>query len=263
MIQYLLTPPHSLAQARTFGLPLGHMAFSVGPDGHLRHPGLPPDCRKGLMLVGIDAPPDTGSDPRQTVQEILSLCRSRTFGGVILDLECPPSPFLARLIRLLEEGLRQGGRGLFLPASYSAYSDRAFLYLSSALSGGCLQTMLEEAVRQYGADRLVLSLSRVREDFFLPAPTGSGRPLTQEALETQLRDREPCVFFSQALCAYYFTYMSRETGAHFVLFDTGESLEKKRDIAASLGISCVFWAWPEIADLPPAALVQEGQEEIS
>lgn len=257
MIQYLLTPPHSLTQARTFDLPLGHMACSIGPDGQLHHPTLPPDCRKGLLLVGISTPPEAGHDPRPAVRDILALCQSRAFGGVILDVECPPTPFLTGLIRRLEEELTQSRRGLFLPLSYAAFSDRAFLYLSSALSGGCLQTRLEEAIGQYGAKRLVLSLRRVREDFFLPAPTGSGRPLSQAELERQLHHREPRVFFSQPLCAYYFTYMSRESGAHFVLFDTEDSLRKKRAIAASLGIACVFWAWPEIADLTPAALSQE------
>lgn len=262
MIQYLLTPPHSLTEARTFDLPLGHMACSIAPDGRLHHPPLPPDCRKGLLLVGISTPPEEGRDPRPAVRDILALCRSRAFGGVILDVECPPTPFLAGLIRLLEEGLTQSRRGLFLPVAYSAYSDRAFLYLSSALSGGCLQTRLEEAVGLYGAERLVLSLQRVREDFFLPSPKGSGRPLTQAELETQLRLREPRVFFSQPLCASYFTYMSRESGAHFVLFDTADSLRKKRALAASLGIACVFWAWPDIEDLPPSTLSQENLAPI-
>lgn len=259
MIQYLLTPPHSLTQARKLGLPLGHMVCSIGADGQLHHPTLPPDCRGGLLLVGIDTPPGAGCDPRPAVRAVLALCRSHGFGGVILDCACPPTPVLAGLIRRLEDGLRQSGRGLFLPEAYRAYSDRAFLFLSSALSGGCLQSRLEEAIRQYGADRLVLCLRRVREDFFLPAPNGSGRPLTQAELDAHLTALEPRVFFSEPLCAFYFTYMSRETGAHFVLFDTADSLCKKRALAASLGLPCVFWAWPEITDLAPAVLAQEAQ----
>ncbi len=51
--------------------------------------------------------------------------------------------------------------------------------------------------------------------------------------------------------------MSRETGAHFVLFDDRETLEKKRTLALELGIRRFFLLYPEIADLwavPP----QEG-----
>ena len=114
-----------------------------------------------------------------------------------------------------------------------------------------LKGRLEEAVRQYGSHRLVLSLHRIREDFFLPAPTGRGRPLSQRELEQRLRQLEPRVFFSKDLCAHYFTYMSRETGAHFVLFDDGESLKQKRALAQEAGIPCFFWLYPELESLLP------------
>ena len=59
---------------------------------------------------------------------------------------------------------------------------------------------------------------------------------------------EPRVFFSQELCAHYFTYMSRETGAHFILFDDKTSLRKKREIAQKRGIQRFFWLYPEVAE---------------
>lgn len=251
MVQYLLTPLHRLDQARAAGLPLGHMAFSLGSDGRLHHPPLPPDCQGGLMLLGAQEAPKAGADPERTVAQILRLCQARSFGGVVLDLECSPSPFLAQLIRGLEEGLFRNRRGLFLPERYAAYSSRAFLYLSSALSGGSLRRRLEEAVAQYGGDRLVLSLHRAREDFYLPAPEGKGRPLSQEELDRKLRQLDPRIHFSPELCAHYFTYMSRETGAHFVLFDDAESLAKKRALAQEAGIGCCFWLYPEVAELLP------------
>ena len=46
--------------------------------------------------------------------------------------------------------------------------------------------------------------------------------------------------------------MSRETGAHFILFDDGESLEKKRTLAQELGISRFFLLYPEIAEFLPS-----------
>ena len=60
---------------------------------------------------------------------------------------------------------------------------------------------------------------------------------------------EPSVFFSPQLCARYFTYMSRDTGAHFVLFDDGETLKKKQELALSLGIQRFFWVYPEVEEL--------------
>lgn len=61
------------------------------------------------------------------------------------------------------------------------------------------------------------------------------------------------MFFSPDLCAHYFTYMSRETGAHFILFDDGESLEKKRTLAQELGISRFFPALSRDRGLPAQA----------
>ena len=60
---------------------------------------------------------------------------------------------------------------------------------------------------------------------------------------------EPRVHFSQELCAHYFTYMSRETGAHFILFDDENSLRKKRELAREVGIQRFFWLYPEVEEL--------------
>ncbi len=248
MKQYLLTPPHALAAARGWDLPLGHMAFQIGPEGHLHQAALPPEVTGGLMLVGLAEPPAGDTPPRQAVQEILSVCQARAFLGVVLDLETPPSPYIAQLITALQAGLRRSRRGLFLPESYANFSSQAILYLSSALSGGSLRQRLQTAVETYGADRLALSLHRASADFFLPSPTGEGRPLSQQALRQRMARLEPRVHFSQDLCAHYFTYMSRETGAHFVLFDDEESLRSKRALAQEVGIQRFFWLYPEVEE---------------
>ena len=90
--------------------------------------------------------------------------------------------------------------------------------IPSALSGGSLQRRLEEALERFGESRTALALEKVAEDFFLPSPTGSGQPLTEQELEALKQRLSPSIFFSGDLCARYFTYMSRENGAHFVLF---------------------------------------------
>lgn len=252
MKQYLLTPPNCLAAAQSWDLPLAHMAFQIGPEGRLHQAPLPPDVTGGLMLVGMPEAPKGDADPRRTVQEILSVCQARAFIGVVLDLEEQPSPYITQLIEELEAGLAKNRRGLFLPESYANFSQRAFLYLSSAISGGSLRQRLKSAVDAYGADRLALSLHRAREDFFLPSPTGEGRPLSQEELRQRMARLDPRVHFSQDLCAHYFTYMSRETGAHFILFDDEKSLGKKREIAQEAGIQRFFWLYPEVEEYGPS-----------
>ena len=57
------------------------------------------------------------------------------------------------------------------------------------------------------------------------------------------------MFFSGELCAHYFTYMSRDSGAHFVLFDDAGSIRKKLLTARSLGVSQAVLSYPQTADL--------------
>ena len=110
MYHYLLTPPEDLAAAAGLGLPIVHLAFSLGADGLVHHPPLPEACRGGLILLGTeDAPKEGRSD--QAVRQILSLCRDRGFRGVVLDAEEPPSPFLSGFIGELDRGLAQMERG--------------------------------------------------------------------------------------------------------------------------------------------------------
>ena len=89
--------------------------------------------------------------------------------------------------------------------------------------------------------------------------------LMARELEEKLEQLHPSVFFSHELCARYFTYMSRESGAHFVLFDDGATLRRKLEAAQSLDIRTVLAPWPEIADvtvalgLYPAERTRTGQ----
>ena len=121
--------------------------------------------------------------------------------------------------------------------------------IPSALSGGSLRQRLQDAVEQYGAERVTLAVERVAEDFYLPSPTGQGMPLTREELRARIEERSPSIFFSGELCAHYFTYMSKENGAHFVLFDDAGSIRKKLSIARSLDIANAILAYPQVDDL--------------
>ena len=56
------------------------------------------------------------------------------------------------------------------------------------------------------------------------------------------------MFFSQELCARYFTY-TRGGEFHFVLFDDAETLNQKLKLGASMGFSAAFLMWPEVRDI--------------
>ena len=114
-----------------------------------------------------------------------------------------------------------------------------------------IREILVEAQQRFGRERVVLALQRTAEDFFLPSPTGSGRPLTQKQLHQLMEERSPSVFFSRELCARYFTYMSRDSGAHFVLFDDAQTMAKKVEIARQLSIPTILGAWSDLQDAVP------------
>ena len=89
--------------------------------------------------------------------------------------------------------------------------------------------------------------------FPLPCPTGDGTPLTGEELDALMGRRQPVVFYSNDLCAKYFT--ATENGeSRFVLFDDAGSLQRKIQLGRELGIGTGFLMYPEVQDLLPGLL---------
>ncbi len=105
---------------------------------------------------------------------------------------------------------------------------------------------------------MVLGLEWAAEDFSLPAASGSGQALSWDELERLLAQHGGSAYFSDELCAHYFTYMHTGQSAHFVLYDTPASMAKKLITAAALGIREGFLPDPGRSDyldqLFPAAI---------
>lgn len=252
----LLAPPDQLTQARQTGLSVGHMAYRIGRGPHLFRSGVPVPLRGGLMVVDAGNL-DGWGDPGVLCQEILRECTARGFGGVICDFEGRPVPLLERALTQLDEMLARKNLTLHVPEHYGHCIQRGRVLISSALSGGSLLQRLKDSTERFGgSEHITLAIRRVAEDFFLPSPTGGGRPMSREELARDLDTRAPSVFFSNELCARYYTYMSRENGAHFVLFDDAMSIRKKLQVAQSLGINRAVAALPEIDDLLPKLFAQ-------
>lgn len=260
----LTAPPDQCRAALRFGLPVAHVAYRVGGGPHLFRASIPVSVRGGLMVID-----NTGFDGRGEAgpfcQEVLRECMARGYDGILCDFEGHPLQVLAQAVRTLGELTKKRGWPLYVTEAYAPFSDSAIALIPSALSGGSLQQRLQEAQERFGRDRVALALQRVAEDFFLPSPSGSGTPLSQDELHRRIHQLSPSIFFSQELCARYFTYMSRESGAHFVLFDDGATLRRKLEAAQSLDIRTVLAPWPEIADvtvalgLYPAERTRTGQ----
>lgn len=196
----------------------------------------------GLMLIGDS--PECGSDD-VLARDILRECLRRSYDGIVLDWHHSGTEhggLTARVDRLCG----QYGRRLFVPEQYAAHAPQATVLVNTAVTGGTLKSCLDEGVRRFGASRLALDLERMRLDFTLPHTMNVRLPLTAEELR-RLREGKS-VYFSDDLCARYFTYRSGSEN-HYVLFDDAQTLRKKADMAENRGIREGFFMLPEVADI--------------
>ena len=243
----LAAPPEDVTAAQAHGLTLAHMAYRVGGGPHLFRSNQPIPARGGLMYID-----DGGFDGRGTpdafCQEVVRECAARGFGGVICAFD-RKLPLLSAVVEQLGPMLVRQGRSFYVSEPYGRCTATGRVLIPTALSGGSLRQRLGEAAERYGAGRVALAVERTAADFFLPSPDGQGRPLTREELKARLEELSPSVFFSDELCARYFTYMNRQSGAHFVLFDDAGSIRKKLRLAEVLGIDRALLCWPEVSDL--------------
>jgi len=261
MDTFIITlPPRQLPALQGWRVTPAHLAYRLGPGPHLfRADNTVP--RGGLMVVddrGFDGLGPTGPLCLESFRE----CQARGFSGAILDFDSRLPP-LEQIARQLEEQFARRGWSLYVPEAYGPRIPHARVMIPSALSGGSLQRRLEEALERFGESRVVLALEKRAEDFSLPSPTGSGKPLSEQELE-ELRQRlSPSVFFSGELCARYFTYMSRESGGHFVLFDDGDTLRRKVEVARKLSIRTYLAPWAEVAPYAAQLGIQRRSEQRS
>ena len=243
---FLLTlTPRQLPALRGWRATPALLAYRLGPGPHLlRADGVVPP-RGALMVVGDGAYDGLGqSGP--LCQELLGECRSRGLAGAVLDFDRRLPPLEAACARL-DDLFSRRGLALYVPEGYASAAPHGRVMIPSALSGGSLELRLEEAGERFGPDRVVLALELRREDFPLPSPTGGGKPLSREELEALKRRLSPSVFFSRELCARYFTYMDREGSPHFVLFDDGDTLAQKVEVARRAGIHTFLAPWSQAA----------------
>ena len=150
---------------------------------------------KGGLMVIDDRDFDGLGNTGPLCQEILRECQARSFSGAILDFETRLPP-LEQIAGQLDESFARRGWSLYVTEPYGPRAPHARVMIPSALSGGSLQRRLEEALERFGESRTALALEKAAEDFFLPSPTGSGQPLTEEQLEELKRRLSPSSFFS-------------------------------------------------------------------
>lgn len=243
----LATPPTDLAKARSYHFPIAHMAYRIGSGPHLLRSQLPASLRGGYMVLD-DQGFDGRGEPGLLCQEIMRECNNRGYTGLICNFG-DHMPLLGRVITALSPGFRKRNWRLYVTEDYARDSETSRVLIPTALSGGSLQYRLEEVVELYGAQRITLDVNRSIMDFQLPSTSGQGQSMGLAELQEKITQRSPTVFFSNDLCAHYFTYMTHQSGAHFILFDDADSIKSKMRIAHQVGIAEGILAYPEVADL--------------
>lgn len=237
---YLTAAPCDQQAALAHTKNLAHAAYQIGERSTLLRQNF--QSRGGLLAVSDQKIPVI-SDPGALCAAVLRECSRRSYSGVVLDFEQPPTPDRRAFIRRLEG--TKGALTLYLPRAYGADAPTATVLISSAISGGDFRTYLKESSR--GKRPFALDIERLRMDFPLPCPSGTGHPMSAGELKRRMPST---TFFSRELCTRYFTY--NEMGqTHFVLYDNAETIAQKTRIAGELGFTAAFLLWPEIADIAP------------
>ena len=245
---FLAVSPAEVQSAADYHRPLAHAAYRIGDESSLLRQNLLLQARGGLLCISDRNAPFIGN-PTALCQGILRECSRRSYQGVLLDFEKPLTPDRVTFIRQLEQALLTQKKSLYLPEHCMDAAPQSIGLICTALSGGTLEQRLQDAITERGhAARLALDVQRLCMDFSLPAQTGEGTPLSQEAFQNLLQRETPSIFFTPELCTRYFTYIKDQV-AHFVLFDDAETLRRKLKLGRQLGFSAAFFMWPEIKDL--------------
>ncbi len=245
---YLAASPEETREAAQYCRTLAHVAYRIGPDSTLLRQSVLLQSRGGLLSVS-DWEAPVIEDPEALCAAVLRECGRRGYSGAVLDFEETPRPDRLAFAGRLGPALAGTRRTLYVPERYAAAAPEAVTLICTAVSGGSFSQRLQEAVSRAGsASRLALDVQRLCMDFRLPARSGEGEPLNTETFRRLMERENPPVFFSQDLCARYFTY-TQEGEAHFVLFDDAGTLGQKLRLGTGMGFSAAFFMWPEIKDM--------------
>jgi len=257
---YLCAAPGDLLSPHAFFPHVAHAACHLEVGGRYRMDSITP--AKGDLLHLSNCEPFGVREPMKLFRDLKNVCSKHALHGIVADLTPPVTADKHRFLSLLFREFYRSPYQLFVPEEYSDISPNAVVILCSAMSGGIFKERLNEAAERFGRHRLALDLQRLIMDFTIPAPTGSGTPMTPAQLKSLTASLRPAIFYSTELCAKYFTYR-RQGQHHLILFDDTATLTEKIRIAKSMGISCFFFSYPDVSDiLQPLSLAAKKEEPL-
>lgn len=220
-----------------------YLAYRISGD-HLFRGAISSETHGGWMaIISIDS----GIFSHDLSSEIISECLSFGYDGVLF-LSVPFSEESIDFLHDLKSALSRYNISLILPLNTSACCYGAKFHFQSAVSGGSLRSYLEDLIRKYGAENLVVEHQLIRQTFHMPSPDGNGTPITDQELRRLLSCPEIQPFYSPELCMNYCTYHTKDS-AQFVLFDDARSLSAKANLCEALGITHHLYLFSEVKNL--------------
>jgi hypothetical protein len=170
----------------------------------------------------------------------------RSFTALVCDFEQRWSPTLERLVESVAPSLLRRGVTLYVPEAYARCDAETKVLIPTAITQGSLAGRLREATERYGgAARLALDIECAATDLALPSPDNAGKHINRAVLNALLMERGGQSFYSEELCARYFTYREADEH-HFVIYDDGGTIQKKAQTALRMGIKHGFVLYPEV-----------------
>lgn len=206
----------------------------------LRGGGLDRDFGQRGQLLGIVPQSATPvGEAEAFVRQVLEEVERWGYRGVVCLFPEGGNQGLGQVVTLLDRSCGAGGLDFLVTEAFASWAEQGKILISTALSGGTLEQRFQLAIQRWGAERVVMDVERMGEDFLLPAPRGCGERVTLEEIGGMVRREGAEVYFSTELCARYFTYQNQENSLRFVLFDDQGTVAEKVRRARKWGLAGV------------------------
>lgn len=194
-------------------------------------------------LMGIDTVSGSArGDVAYFCQQVKQQVALFEFGGICCLFEGQGHGAYVEVLEDLRTYCKKNALEFMVTEGYGQVGGKVLL--STAISGGTLAERFQWAVAQYGAERVVMDIQCMREDFLLPSPKGTGVHLSpRELADLSQRAR---VFYSSELCARYFTYENGSHSLHFVLFDEEGTVREKLRLGKLWHLAGAFVRYHEV-----------------
>ena len=239
---FLVVSPSDGTGAARLGVPTVRLQYRIGSGGVLQRAQIRFDGKGGWLGI-CDAPGLEDVQPEKLARDVQAECVRRGCGGAVLDLR--PTGTGEGKLEALCAALHRLRVPCCVPESAARLAPEGKVLCSAAVSGGSFSELLDDLCGRFGGERVCLDLVRMCSDFSMPSASPDGEPLTQRELDDLRRTYRTEGFFSPELCAKYFTYRRDNGGAHFVLFDDGDTVLRKLSAAREKGIFAVFLLYSE------------------